>query len=180
MTQPRQPLSRWAKGLLGLEVLLSVGALAGGFVLILAPRGEIMPLPVSALAGSPFETYLGPGLILFGVLGLGPLVAARLTWLRHPWAPVAAFIVGVALLIWVAVEIAIIGYSNEPPLQAIYLALGVAITVSAIGWARNGGLVGLHPGPPTRSDPGHDHPRGHVAPDLAASGPVGIALRGRR
>jgi hypothetical protein len=145
MTQPQQPLSRFAKGLLVLEVLLSLGAVGGGFVLILAPRGEIMPLPLSALAGSPFDTYLGPGLILFSVLGLGPLVAARLAWLRHPFAPVAAFIVGVALLIWVGVEIAIIGYSNEPPLQAIYLTLGAAITLGAIGWVRNVGLAGLHP-----------------------------------
>ena len=144
MTQPRQPLSRFAKGLVVLEVLLSLGALGGGFVLILAPRGEIMPLPLSALAGSPFDTYLGPGLILFSVLGLGPLVAARVAWLRHPFAPVAAFIVGVALLIWVAVEIAIIGYSNEPPLQAIYLTLGAAITLGAIGWVRKGGLAELH------------------------------------
>ena len=145
MTQHRQPLSRFAKGLLVLEVLLSLGALGGGLVLILAPRGEIMPLPLSALAGSPFDTYLGPGLILFSVLGLGPLVAARLAWLRHPFAPVAAFVVGVALLIWVAVEIAIIGYSNEPPLQAIYLTLGAAITLGAIGWVRNVGLAELHP-----------------------------------
>ena len=100
-----------------------------------------MPLPLSALAGSPFETYLGPGLIFFTVLGLGPLVAARLAWERHPLAPIAAFVVGVALLVWVAVEIAIIGYSNEPPLQAIYLVLGVAITVVALGWlAEVGGL----------------------------------------
>ena len=76
-TEPhRPPLSRLAKVSLALEVLLGIGALAGGLVLIVAPRGEIMPLPVSALAGSPFDTYLGPGLILFTVLGLGPLVAA--------------------------------------------------------------------------------------------------------
>jgi hypothetical protein len=37
---------------------------------MLAPRGEVMPLPLSALAGSPFDTYLVPGLILFGVLGV--------------------------------------------------------------------------------------------------------------
>ena len=141
MTKPTQPLSRFAKGLLVLEVVLSLGALGGGFVLILAPRGEIMPLPLSALAGSPFYTYLGPGLILFSVLGLGPLVAARLAWLRHPFAPVAALVVGVALLIWVAVEIAIIGYSNQPPLQAIYLTLGAAITLGAIGWVRDVGLA---------------------------------------
>ncbi len=60
MTQPRQPLSRFAKGLVVLELLLSLGALGGGFVLIMAPRGEIMPLPLSALAGSRFDTYRGP------------------------------------------------------------------------------------------------------------------------
>jgi hypothetical protein len=134
VARPNRPMTRLAAVGVALEVVLSIGALAGGLILIVAPRGEIMPLPLSALAGSPFETYFGPGLILFTVLGLGPLVAARLAWTRHPLAPVAAFVVGAALLIWVAVEIAIIGYSNEPPLQAIYLVLGVAITIVSLGW----------------------------------------------
>jgi hypothetical protein len=56
----------------------------------------------------------------------------------------AAFVVGAALLIWVAVEIAIIGYSNEPPLQAIYLVLGVAITAGALGWLAGMGLPAVH------------------------------------
>ena len=64
------------------------------------------PLPLSALAGSPFQTYLGPGLvILFTVLGIGLLVAAALAWVRHRLAPLAAFVVGIALLIWVGIEI---------------------------------------------------------------------------
>src|SRR3954453_8296239 len=130
----RLPLPGVAKVVAALEVLLGVGALGGGLVLIVAPRGEIMPLPISALAGSPFETYLAPGVILFTVLGIGPLLAAGLVWLRNPFAPLAAVVVGTALLIWVAVEIAIIGYSNEPPLQAFYLVLGVAITVVALSW----------------------------------------------
>jgi hypothetical protein len=143
-TEPhRPPLSRLANASIVLEVLLGIGASGGGLVLIVAPRGEIMPLPLSALAGSPFDTYLGPGLILFTVLGLGPLVAARLAWRRYPLAPLAAFVVGMALLIWVAVEIAIIGYGNEPPLQAIYLVLGGAITVVALGWLAEAGLM-LH------------------------------------
>jgi hypothetical protein len=126
-----EQLSRVARAAVVLEVLLSIGALGGGLVLMIAPRGEIMPLPLSALAGSPFDTYLVPGMILFGVLGLGPLVAARLVWLRYPLAPTAAFVVGAGLLIWVAVEVAIIGYSNEPPLQAIYGILGVTIVLVA-------------------------------------------------
>lgn len=133
-TEQRPQLSRLARASIALEVLLAIGALGGGLVLVVAPRGEIMPLPLSALAGSPFDTYLGPGLILFTVLGIGPLVAARLAWQRHPGAPFAAFIVGTALLIWIGVEIAIIGYSNEPPLQAIYLVMGITITVAALSW----------------------------------------------
>jgi len=101
---------------------------------MLGPRGEIIPLPLSVLKGSPWETYFAPGLILFCVLGLGPLVAAQLAWRRHPLAPIAALGVGVALLIWMAVEIAIVGYSNSPPLQPFYLLLGAVITGVGLGW----------------------------------------------
>ena len=101
---------------------------------MLGPRGELIPLPLSALKGSPFETYFVPGLILFLVLGLGPLAAALLAGRRHPLAPIAALGVGVALLIWMGVEIAIIGYSNTPPLQPFYLLLGAVITGVGLGW----------------------------------------------
>jgi hypothetical protein len=117
-----------------LEVFLSVGALGGGGALMLGPRGEIIPLPLSALKGSPFETYFAPGLILFCVLGLGPLVAAQLAWRRHPLAPIAGLGVGVALLSWMTVEVAIVGYTNSPPLQPFYFLLGAVITYVGLGW----------------------------------------------
>jgi hypothetical protein len=129
-----RPLSRFAKAAVALDVFLSVGALGGGVALMLGPRGEIIPLPVSALQGSPFETYFAPGLILFCVLGLAPLAAALFAWRRHPRAPIATLGVGVALLIWMAVEIAIVGYNNNPPLQPFYVLLGAAITGVGLGW----------------------------------------------
>ena len=119
---------------MGLEIFLSLGALAGGLALILGPRGEVIPLQVSSLAGSPFDSYLVPGLILFGVLGFGPLLAAAMTLRRHPLAPLAAVVTGVALLGWLAVEIAIVGYSSESPLQPFYLALGVVLLVLGLEW----------------------------------------------
>jgi hypothetical protein len=150
MNTPRTPARRGtrlgagvAKAAVVLEIILGIGAMGGGLVLMIAPRGEIMPLPMSALSGSPFDTYLVPGVILFAVLGVGPLVAARLAWLRHPLAPTAAIVVGAALLIWVAVEVAIIGYSNEPPLQAFYAVLGVVIVLVAARWVVVAG--GLEP-----------------------------------
>jgi hypothetical protein len=133
-------LGRWAVTAIALEILLGVGAVGGGIALMAGPNGELIPLPVSALAGSPFASYLVPGAILFAILGLGPLGASFLAWRRHPVAPVLAFATGGALLIWLVVEIAIVGYSNDPPLQALYLGLGVAITVVGVGWMRDTGV----------------------------------------
>lgn len=73
-----------------LEVFLALGALGGGAALVLGPRGEIIPLPLTALAGSPFADYFVPGSILFLVIGLGPQGAAVLTWRRHRLAPFLA------------------------------------------------------------------------------------------
>jgi uncharacterized protein len=130
------PLGRLAVTAIALEILLGVGAVGGGIALMAGPNGEILPLPVSALAGSPFANYFVPGAILFAILGIGPLGAAVLARRRHPVAPVLAFAVGIALLIWLIVEIAIVGYADDPPLQALYLGLGVAITAVGVGWIR--------------------------------------------
>jgi hypothetical protein len=40
--------------------------------------------------------------------------------------------------------VAIIGYSNEPPLQAIYGILGVAMLLVAVRWLLDAGLPRSH------------------------------------
>jgi hypothetical protein len=105
------------------------------------PNGEVLPLPVSALSGSPFSSYFIPGAILFAVLGIGPLGAAVLARRQHPLAPGLALATGAALLIWLVVQIAIIGYTNRPPLQAFYLGLGIVLTLVGIGWVRDASLM---------------------------------------
>jgi len=59
-------------------------------------------------------------------------VAATLAWRHHSSAPLAAAAVGSALQIWLVVEITIVGYSNNPPLQPFYLMLGGVITVVGV------------------------------------------------
>jgi hypothetical protein len=130
----QSPLGRLAATAIGLEILLGVGAIGGGLALMAGPNGEIIPLPVAALSGSPFANYFVPGAILFTIIGLGPLSAAVLAWRRLPVAPLLAFAVGVALLVWLVVEIELVGYSSDPPLQALYLGLGAAITLVGGGW----------------------------------------------
>jgi hypothetical protein len=112
---------------LWLECFLAVSALGGGAALIAGPRGEIIPIPVRLLRGSWFDTYLIPGFVLFAVLGIGSIIAGTLTWHRSSLAPPAAIALGFALLIWMGVEISVVGYSNRPPLQDFYIILGVGI-----------------------------------------------------
>ena len=136
VTNPTPPLGRFAAAAIVLEIFLGVGAAGGGLALMAGPNGEILPIPVAALSGSPFANYFVPGAILFTILGIGPLGAAVLAWRRHAVAPLLTFVVGGALLIWLIVEIVFVGYSNDPPLQAGYLGLGIVISLVGVGWMR--------------------------------------------
>jgi hypothetical protein len=82
------------------------------------PRRQHAP----EIAAAPERLFVQRLPVLFLIIGLGPLVAAAPAWRRHRWAALA-IAVGAALLTWMVVEIAIVGYTNAPPLQAIYFRL---------------------------------------------------------
>lgn len=115
--------------LLAALIFQGLSGLAGGFGLIADPTGASIGLPIEWLEGSPFGDYLIPGVILFVVLGIFPLLAAGALWQQHARARLAAFLVGAGLTIWIGVEILIIGYHASPPLQLIYGLLGIMILV---------------------------------------------------
>ena len=46
---------------MALEGILDIKAIGGGLILMVAGMGEIMPLPLSALAGSSFGAYFVSG-----------------------------------------------------------------------------------------------------------------------
>lgn len=106
-----------------------ISGLFGGGALVLDPTGSILQMPISLLDGSPFDTYLIPGLILLLVLGIFPLIVLYGLWKRKPWSLFAAFLVSIALIIWIGVEIIMVGYHSEPPLQLIYGLTGIALLI---------------------------------------------------
>jgi hypothetical protein len=108
-----------------------LSGLAGGFGLVMDPTGETLQIPLDWLAGSPFADYMIPGLVLFVVLGIFPLAVLYGLWTGRAWGWWGAVLVGVALMVWLLVEILIIGYQPQPPLQLIYGILGAAILVLA-------------------------------------------------
>lgn len=119
--------------LIVLLILLAVGAIYGGAALIADPTGGLLGMPVALLAGSPFRDYLLPGIILFGLLGVFPVAVALGLWFRPDWgwlqgfaihiAWFAALAVGVALIIWILVQMTILRFFLQP----VLLALGIAI-----------------------------------------------------
>jgi len=104
-----------------------LSGLLGGIGLVADPTGGLFQMPLSWLEGSPFGDYLIPGWILLLVLGVFPLVAWYGLVKRWWWSWLAAGAVGIGLVIWVLVQIRIIGYHPQPPFQLIYGLLGVVI-----------------------------------------------------
>ena len=131
---PQRTSGRRPVGVVALLIALLVQGLsgvAGGLGLVLDPSGASLGIPIDWLAGSVFFDYLIPGFILLLALGVGPLVVFAAAWRHRPWAWHATVSVGVALLMWLAVEIVTIGYHPQPPLQLTYGLLALAILVLA-------------------------------------------------
>jgi len=97
---------------------LGLGAFGGGGVLVLSPSGEMMGMPLGVLENSPFSNFLIPGIILFTILGVIPLLLIyalikKPKW-RIPeffnffndmhWAWSFSVYIGFALIIWIQTE----------------------------------------------------------------------------
>jgi len=117
----------WRMLLIVLQATVAVTAAAGGLALVIgsiAPglAGVLVP-PPRYLEGSPFGSYLVPGLVLAIVLGGIHAIAAAMQLRRRRtsllWSAAAAF----ATLIWIFVQMIVIPFSF---LQAAYFGAGVA------------------------------------------------------
>jgi peptidoglycan/LPS O-acetylase OafA/YrhL len=97
----------WIRRLLG--ALLAFGALnafAGGYYGLSGAAG----VPREWLAGSPFSDYFVPSLILFVVVGGSLALAAVIVFSGYRLARPIASAAAAVLLVWIVVQVAIIGY----------------------------------------------------------------------
>ena len=131
-----RPLPGIARLAVALEVFLGVGALFGGGAFILAPDGHLLGMPTTLLAGSPFPSYLVPGIVLFTFVGVAPLLAAAMTVRRQAFAPIAAIAVGLTLIGWGSVEMVVLAGPGSLA-WALYLVLGACIAMVGLGWWRS-------------------------------------------
>jgi hypothetical protein len=118
--------------LMALLLFQGLSGIAGGIGLVGDPSGDSLQISLSLLEGTPFNDYLIPGLILLVVLGIAPLIALYGLWKQRHWGWLGSLAIGVGLIIWIGVQILLIGYQPQPPLQLIYGVLGIAIVSTAL------------------------------------------------
>lgn len=117
-------------GLMLLNGFLGVTAVIGGLGLLL--RVPFFSPSLDLLAGSPFGSYAIPGLALLILVGGGGLLAMLLLARRSRWGAPISGVVGTMIVIFEAVELAVIGFTV---LLAFYIGLGVLIlTFTAWLW----------------------------------------------
>jgi hypothetical protein len=130
--------------LLSLLLFHGLSALFGGAVLIAAPDGSILGLPLYLLADTPFKDFLVPGLILFTMLGLGSSIGWLLVYRRSSWAFLWVVALGVATVIWIVTQMIMLHGADI--LHAIYGGVGIGLVLLA-----RHGLDPARPHPPGSS-----------------------------
>ena len=127
-----------------LLAFLGFGAIGGGGVLIISPTGKMIGMPLYILEKSPFNNFLIPGIILFLVLGLAPIllifallkkpenpVAERLNFFKDMhWSWSFSIYVAFALIIWIQMEMVYL--QSVHWLQAFYMFFAVALIFVAL------------------------------------------------
>ena len=133
----KRPLALWL--LMFLLLIQGISATPTGFMLARDPSGGLMQMPLTWLDGTPFPNYLIPGLILCIVLGLGAFFVMACLFFRpnwvwaqriNPfkgqyWTWTASCAFGLALMIWITVQVLMIALGTW--LQLVYFGVGLAI-----------------------------------------------------
>lgn len=117
-THPRWPLALPC-------AVVGVSAVFGGSALVIEPGGQLLRMPLGYLTGTPFTTYLVPGLLLALVVGAGHLFAMLLVVRRSPYADLVALAAGGVLLTWITWQMMLLGTANA--LQCTMLAIALVI-----------------------------------------------------
>lgn len=103
-----------------------LGALYGGFLLMLDPSGSKMQMPLSYLEHSPFSNYLIPGIILFIVNGLFSFVTIMTILCKNVHYYWFVIIQGLLLSGWILVQIILLRIFYAP-LHATFLFIGLCL-----------------------------------------------------
>ena len=123
------------------EVLTGILAIPVGVMFLMDPTGQLVQVPQGWIEATVFGSYALPGLYLLLVNGVGMLVLAALSIVRHWVAPWMTGALGVGLIIWILVQILVM--PETMILTWVFLGTGIALGVVALFWLRRTGQLTL-------------------------------------
>ena len=117
----------------------AISAIPAGLSLIFDPSGNNLNLPIKLLKGSPFPNFLIPGLFLFFVLGIFPIITLyglikknkfKLgekinLYKKYHWSLTFSYYLGLLLILWINMQQFFIREFSM--LHFIYAMLGILI-----------------------------------------------------
>jgi hypothetical protein len=119
----------------------AIGALYGGWGLIVDPTGKKIKLPPGMIENSMFQDYLIPGIILFTFLGVIPLFLAYSLLFKpkwrligflniypgYHWAWTYTMYTAIILISWINIQVIILNFGSM--IQGAFGLLGVTILI---------------------------------------------------
>ena len=137
-TRRRRPWQAWA--LVAVELFVAYQAGYGGIGLIT----DTWSLPAEWLVRTPFTTWVGPGWVLILLVGV-PHVLAAIPVVALPGRPrlgiLAGFLAGISLLVWIAVQLAVLQVYFF--LQPVIAVIGLIEIGLAYWWRRRLGTAAV-------------------------------------
>lgn len=127
--RPARDAGASAAVLVALELTVALLALVGGTLLAIRPDGSLLQADPQTLAGTPFDDWRWPGVLLAILVGGSFALAATVQVLAARAAELVSGAVGGGLIAFEAVEWAWLG---AQPLEFVFAAVGLTVTVLAL------------------------------------------------
>jgi hypothetical protein len=115
------------RSLIALDGFAAVSAVAGGVMVISAwPYA----FPMAWLQGTPFDSYVIPGLLLGVIVGGSAALSTVATLRKAASGPVLSAFAGIVMMGWIAGEILLLHVNvGFTPLWPFYFLVGLAMTL---------------------------------------------------
>ncbi|MFN8486249.1 MAG: hypothetical protein U0350_01575 [Caldilineaceae bacterium] len=110
-----------------IDLFVALTAIGGGIALVAGLEANRFPL--DWLWGTPFSSYVIPGLILAVVVGGSAAVAAAAMLRRPPVGALASLVAGLILMGWIIGELLLLHQPSAPQsIEVFYFTIGLLMT----------------------------------------------------
>jgi uncharacterized membrane protein (DUF2068 family) len=126
-----------------LDVLIGLLGIGGG----IATATGVDPFPQEWIAGTPFSSYLIPGIILTLAVGVTAAVASVGMLRRARWGPLASVFAGASMIGFLIGELFILNQPVEPTVtEMVFFAIGAAMVALGLAVRKSGASSVTAPG----------------------------------